>query len=127
MVIPAKYRSVTSWAFTGSIKLELFQGFVQCDQIVRRHPGGQFHPFQVDSLQFPSVLGPLLPPGIFDEDPPHGFSRRSEEVTASVPLGEAASGPINRKYASWTKAVACSVCPGFSWASLAAAKLRNSS
>ena len=33
------------------------------------------------------------------------------------------SPPSNRRYASWTKAVAWSVCPGFSWASLWAANL----
>ena len=42
-----------------------------------------------------------------------GFARRSE--------------PTSRKYASCTSAVACSVCPGFSWASLAAASFRSSS
>jgi len=32
-----------------------------------------------------------------------------------------------RRYASWTSAVTWSICPGFSWASFAAASLRNSS
>ena len=37
------------------------------------------------------------------------------------------STSTSRMYASCTSAVACSVCPGFSWASLAAASFRSSS
>ena len=43
----------------------------------------------------------------------------------SQPL--ASAGPTSRRYASWTKAVACSVCPDFSCASRCAASLRSSS
>ena len=37
------------------------------------------------------------------------------------------STSTSRRYASCTRAVACSVCPGFSWASFAAASFRSSS
>ena len=64
-----------------------------------------------------------------DEDAPHGLGRGGEEVAAAVPV--LAPGrrhvPTSRRYASWTRAVACSVCPGFSWASFCAASLRSSS
>ena len=37
------------------------------------------------------------------------------------------AGTTNRRYASWTSAVASRVCPGFSCASFCAASLRSSS
>ena len=41
--------------------------------------------------------------------------------------GRPGSPPTSRRYASWTRAVGCSVCPGLSWVSLEAASRRSSS
>ena len=64
-------------------------------------------------------------PSMVDQDAPHGLGRGGEEVPAVVELLVCPS--TSRRYASWTRAVALSVCPGFSAAILAAASLRSSS
>ena len=74
-----------------------------------------------------AVFVGLLAAGVVDEDPPHGLGRRGEEVAAAVPVLRASRTSTSRRYASCTRAVACSVCPGFSWASFCAASLRSSS
>ena len=60
-----------------------------------------------------------------DQDPADRLGRRGQEVDAIVP-GAYFPGSTNRRYASWTKAVAWSVWPGFSRASFCAASLRSS-
>ena len=63
---------------------------------------------------------------LIDQDAPHRFGCCSKEVPTAIP-------PLSRFHIHQPqirlvhRAVACSVCPGFSWASLAAASLRSSS
>jgi hypothetical protein len=57
-----------------------------------------------------------------DQNTPHRFRRAGEEVAAVVEVLVA----DQRRYASWTRAVALRVCPGFSATIRAAASFRNS-
>ena len=60
----------------------------------------------------------LLAAGHVHENPPHGLSRRAEEVRAAFPVFVRPLGDVlpSRKNTSWTSEVAWSVWPGTSWA-----------
>ena len=68
-------------------------------------------------------LAAVLAAGVLDEDAAHGLGGGGEEVAAAVPVLVARSAPTSRRYASWTRAVAWSVWPGFSWASFCGRQL----
>ena len=80
-----------------------------------------------DPLLIAAVLGPSLAAGVVDQDAAHGLGGGGEEMPPAVPVLAVARHRRSRRYASWTRAVAWSVCPGFSWASFCAASLRSSS
>ena len=81
---------------------------------------------QLHPLMSATGFRAALAAGVLDQNPPHGFGGGGKEVATAIPmLGLRVS--TSRMYASCTSAVACSVCPGFSWAIFAAASFRNSS
>src|SRR5262249_40257671 len=68
--------------------LELPQGFVEREQVVRLillRFGEQAAGVELDAPELAAPLVTLLAPRLLDEDPPHGLRGRSEEVAAAVP------------------------------------------
>jgi len=62
----------------------------------------------------------LFTPGMIDEDPSHCLGGGSEEMSAVLP--GLLLGTARRSQASWTRAVACKVCPDASLAILASSQ-----
>ena len=73
--------------FAGMLLLELIQGFVQPEQIVAgQGEHGRLDFRQLDPLLLATPLEAPVPPRSFDQDPPHRFGRRCEEMPLIVPL-----------------------------------------
>src|SRR5262249_5815510 len=113
---------------------EPLQGFVQGQDLLRRPAGAEGIEVGVHATPAAAVLDASLAAGVLGRDPAHRLSRRGGEGAAIVPAGVAGarglgrpSPPTSRTYASWTRAVASRVWPGFSWASFRAASSRSSS
>ena len=84
--------------FGGEIILngQRVQGVVNCHDFVGRSGRRQFVRLDVLSNYATAAFQAKFLPGPIDEDTPHGLSRRSEEMTATVPgLGLVA---INQSY-----------------------------
>ncbi len=81
---------------------------------------------QIDPFHLTAVFDAALAAGPIDQDSAYRLGGRREEMAATGPWldGIDVDQP---QYASWTKAVAWSVCPGFSAASFCPARLRSSS
>ena len=88
-VRPAKKRSLTNSAVSGSVRLEQRRGPRRGRQVVgplRRSPA---HQVEVDAGPTAAVLAASLAAGVLDQDAPHGLGRRGEEMAAAVPIARA--------------------------------------
>jgi hypothetical protein len=59
---------------------------IERNEILGRGLHQRFSGFQRDALLVSATLGPLLAPGILNENTPHRLGRRSEEVSAAIPV-----------------------------------------
>ena len=64
---------------------ELLEGLVEGQQVVVGLGRGGLGGVEVYPAAVAAALEPVSPPGVLDQDPPHGLGRRGEEVAASVP------------------------------------------
>src|SRR5262249_36589137 len=62
------------------------QGIVECHELVRGDRGRRVELLEVHSLPVAPALLAMLAACPLDEDSPHGFGGRREEVTAALPL-----------------------------------------
>ena len=84
-VRPAKTRSWTSCGLDRVLGGELLEGLVQGQQVIVGFGRGGLGDVQVYSAQVAAALEAVPPPGVLNQDSPHGFGRSSEEMSASVP------------------------------------------
>src|SRR5262245_32713781 len=119
---PAKYRRVTSLAFTGSSAANLVRASSRATRSAARD--GAMASTSSRSIRRRS-------PPCFSVSFRRALSIRMRRMASAAaarkcPRPAKYWSPTRRRYASWTRAVACSVWPGCSWASLAAASRLSS-
>jgi hypothetical protein len=106
--------------------LEGVQGLVDGQCLLVRRLTRQPRLGNLDLTQPAAVFDAAFAAGIFHQDSPHGLRRGGEDVAAAGKCCTCSTA-TSRRYASWTSAVACSVCPGDSRDSFSAASFRSSS
>ena len=82
---------VNCWRGASVVKVvihlrQLGQRFIQSQQIVVGQWASQFHRVHLDPLASAAVLEPLLAACVLDQNPPHRFGCRCEEMSLAVPL-----------------------------------------
>ena len=105
---------------------KLGEGLIQGKHVVTDAGRGNLDLIELDTPQASAAFPAGLSSSLLDQNPPHRLGAAAKKCPR---LSQDRSGApsTSRIYASCTSAVACSVCPGFSWASFAAASFRSSS
>jgi hypothetical protein len=63
----------------------LFERFVERQEVIGAFRRGELGRVKIKTILASAAASCMHPPGAFDQDPAHRFSRRGEEMAAAIP------------------------------------------